>query len=315
MRSELLPRRVRVWMIAVSLACPACSRDFSDVAQDGSGAVRAVLEATSDPDRPDRHGDAMIHVAALLSDPPMLSVVIARGVQVDQRNRNDMTALGIAVDQSCLPCALELLQAHADPNATQGPRHDRPLHRAATRGSPELVEMLLDAGADPDGRNGRGETPLHAAANADARKAVAVARALLARGAHIDATDELGETPVHRAAERDAAELLTFYGGIGADLSAPNAWEATPLDRALETHGDGAAQVLYRLGAKVSWTERFEPPLLAAARVDDVERAEKLLARGADPRQAFEGKSAIDVARENASAGVLAVLTDVSPRP
>ena len=227
-----------------------------------------------------------------------------------------MTALGIAVDQSCLPCALELLQAHADPNATQGPHHDCPLHRAATRGSPELVEMLLDAGADPDGRNGRGETPLHAAANADARKAVAVARALLARGAHIDATDELGETPVHRAAERDTAELLEYStAGLAPTSARPMRGKPRRSTERSMAHGDSAAQALYRLGAKVSWTQRFEPPLLAAARVDDVERAREASGSRRRSAQAFEGKSAIDVARENGSAAVLAILTDVPRRP
>ena len=330
---------VATWAIGASIACAGCSRDPEGAAQDGAEAVRAALEAGADPDRPDGDGDAMVHVAVRRRDPRMLGAVIARGARVDQRNDSDMTALGLAADELAgsertgrrnrndvtvpgvagdelsLACAFELLQAHADPNAAQGPHGDRPLHRAAAAGSPELVEMLLDAGADPNGRSGRGETPLHAAARADEYRGAAVTRLLVARGADARVTDGLGETPVHKAAERDSVELLLYYAGAGADLSAPNAWGATPLDRAVEGHRDRAAEALYRLGAGVSWTRHFEPPLLAAARTDDVERAQRLLAFGADPRRAFDGKSALEVARESGSAGVFALLIEAPARP
>jgi ankyrin repeat protein len=314
MRSEAFGRRALAWA-GVSLACAACSRDVSDVAQDGAEAVRAALEASSDPDRPNKDGDSMIHVAVRRKDPRMLGVVIARGVQIDRRNRSGMTALGLAADKGCLPCALELLEARADPNAAQGVHRDLPLHRAAAAGSPELLAMLLDVGADPNGRNRLGETPLHAAASADDDQGTAVATILLARGADPHAIDALGETPVHKAAEHDSASLLTYYAGIGADLGARNAWGATPLDRAIEGHNDHATEVLYRLGAGVSWPRRFEPPLLTAARTDDVDRARSLLAFGADPLRTFQGQSATDVARDSGSARVLAVLMGAPARP
>lgn len=344
--------RAATWAIGASIACAGCSRDPAGAAQDGADAVRAALEAGLDPDRPNGDGDALVHVAVRRRDPRMLGAVIARSARIDQRNDRGMTALGLTADELAgsdrtsrrnrdegtvpgdelaLACALELLQAHADPNAAQGPHGDRPLHLAAAAGSPELVEMLLDAGADPNGRSGRGETPLHAAAGADEYRGVAVTRLLVARGADARVTDVLGETPVHKAAERDSVELLLYYAGAGAaagvdagadagvdagvDLSAPNAWGATPLDRAVEGHRDRATEALYRLGAGVSWTRHFEPPLLAAARTDDVDRAQRLLAFGADPRRAFDGKSALEVARDSGSAGVLAVLIEAPARP
>ena len=235
MRSEAFRCRALAWA-GVSLACAACSRDVSDVAQDGAEAVRAALEASSDPDRPNKDGDSMIHVAVRRKDPRMLGVVIARGVQIDWRNRSGMTALGLAADKACLPCALELLEAGADPNQR---RECTAISRCIARppqALPSFWRCSSTLAPIPNGRNGLGETPLHAAASADDEEGAAVTTILLARGADLHAIDALGETPVHKAAELDSASLLTYYAGIGADLGARNAWGATPLDRAIEDH-------------------------------------------------------------------------------
>ena len=64
-----------------------------------------------------------------------------------------------------------------------------PAHIAAMRGIDELMETVLDAGADPDQRNHDGETPLHYAANGGHASSVQM---LLARGADIDAADQIG---------------------------------------------------------------------------------------------------------------------------
>jgi ankyrin repeat protein len=317
MRSEgSTPRRRAIaWAAAAAFAASGCSRDLSDSAQDGTDAVRAVLAATSDPNQMNRYGDAMVHVAVLRTDPQMLAAVLARGVQVDLRNARNMTALGLAIESQCLACADQLLRAHADPSLPQGKREDRPLHRAAALGSLDLVRLLLAAGADPNAHNATGETPLHAAVANDPYRASAVSRLLIDRGADFTAVDSLGETPVHRAAVGNSPALIEFYASIGADLSAPNAWGATPLDRAIEARHDPAIEVLYRLGARPALTPRFEPPLIAAARSDDVERARWLMAFGADPEKPYLGETAIDVARAGNNDDVVSVLVGPKRRP
>jgi ankyrin repeat protein len=72
----------------------------------------------------------------------------------------------------------------------------RPLGTAAFVRSPRLVELLLDAGADPNGRNEGGFTALHSAAqNGDA----ATARVLLAHGAESSLADGQGRRPADLA--------------------------------------------------------------------------------------------------------------------
>ena len=61
-----------------------------------------------------------------------------------------------------------------------------PLSRACTNGSAALVELLLNAGANPNTRIATGETPIMTCASSGSADAV---RALLARGADVNAKE------------------------------------------------------------------------------------------------------------------------------
>lgn len=76
-------------------------------------------------------------------------------------------------------------------SAEQG---DRPLHLAAYVGFFDLVQILLDAGADREAPGEYGDRPLHAAARAARPSVIA---ALLDAGADVNAENAVGETALN----------------------------------------------------------------------------------------------------------------------
>ena len=167
-----------------------------------------------------------------------------------------------------------LVAAGADVNAAfGGPEHDEtPLHWAASADDVELLDALLDAGADIEAEGAiiGGGTPL-----ADARGfgQWRAAQRLVERGAHITCQDAAtlgmidrletffvgpdvpapGEVNVafwgacHGGRQRCAAFLLDR----GADINWVAPWEdRTPLDAALRSGAEAVAGWLRKLGAR-----------------------------------------------------------------
>lgn len=65
-----------------------------------------------------------------------------------------------------------------------------PLHIVMTEERPEVVILLLAAGADPNARNDTGHTPLHIAQDPD------VVRILVKAGVDVNVRDDYGRTPL-----------------------------------------------------------------------------------------------------------------------
>jgi hypothetical protein len=79
-----------------------------------------------------------------------------------------------------------------------------------------MIEFLLDKGADINGTNDSGSTPLHTAAW---QGNVAIAELLIAGGAKVNAKNDMDKTSLDWAIEQghpDVAKLIRSHGGIQA---------------------------------------------------------------------------------------------------
>jgi len=97
-----------------------------------------------------------------------------------------------------------------------------PLHYAANNHHKEVVELLIEKGADVNARERYLCTPLHYAL-----PSIEIVRLLVANGADVNAKDKEGQTPLDYA-ESNVRQLAA----IDADLKAQHKDGHTPLDQA-----------------------------------------------------------------------------------
>ena len=84
------------------------------------------------------------------------------------------------------------------------------MHNAVDSDDKEIVELLVNNGADVNATHNGGGTPLHWAARKGHKQIVEL---LIANGANVNAQDEDGGTPLFHASNPEIADLLRKHGG------------------------------------------------------------------------------------------------------
>lgn len=120
-----------------------------------------------------------------------------------------------------------------------------PLYFAAGMGYLDIMQILLDNGADANG-GGRLTCLQHAVI----RQQPAAVRLLLDKGADIQLASERGLTSLHFAVIRRDGEMVNILLGNGADVNAKDAHGRTPIDWAAYKGYDEIMQQLTSHGAK-----------------------------------------------------------------
>ncbi|MGH7143690.1 MAG: ankyrin repeat domain-containing protein [Planctomycetota bacterium] len=193
-----------------------------------------------------------LHHAAQLDD-PAASAALAAAFHADPAalNRPDnrgRTPVWMAVWKSRPAALRQLLAWGADPRLADE-EGLAPIHLAALADpthAPELLALLLDAGADLE-RPARGAlTALHFAARDGLLPA---ARLLLDRHANINARTLARETPLHWALYEGQEEMALFLLQNGAALDAQDAHGDTALHEAARFEYEAVARALCQKGA------------------------------------------------------------------
>jgi ankyrin repeat protein len=122
-----------------------------------------------------------------------------------------------------------------------------PLHWAASRKSPEMVKLLLDHGADPNGREKDGNPPLTTAVFAGEPKVVA---ALIAAKADVNPRGQGDTTPLYWACTRLDVDVINLLLAAGANPNTSDPKQPQPLSAVLQSVREG------RFGEQASPEER-----------------------------------------------------------
>jgi ankyrin repeat protein len=155
-----------------------------------------------------------------------------------------------------------------------------PLHYAALYGSPEVLEFLLEKGADPNARNQAGTTPLVYAAWSFERT-----RLLVEHGAAINIVTNQGITPLLVAsAAQGNLGTLRYLLDKGADLRARTTDGEDALMRAALSGDAEMVKLLLDRGADAKRADNFGfTALLNSTTFPDSKRIRTLLQAGSDP--------------------------------
>lgn len=170
---------------------------------------------------------------------------LAAGVDPNEIYPEGWTPLRTAIVSGKHPAFVRaLLEAGADWDSSDA-RGNTPLVLAANRGNIEVVKALLEAGADPNVGNRFGYL-LHSVVE---QKRVEVVKALVLEDADLEVRDSHLETPLHTATIAGSVELVTTLLKAGADPNARNMICTTPLHYAAALWNPEAGLVLLAGGA------------------------------------------------------------------
>lgn len=179
-------------------------------------------------------------IGACVADSPWLVAKLAAlGASPDFPDLDGWTPLHWCCQSNRSACALALLEAGADPNATHPNEPSTCLHFCAQSSSTRCAALLIAHGADPDAIDpASGASPRHWGAHDAALS--------LAMGPHALGPDLLGRTALHWAARQAASdapalEACLMWVHLGCD----------PL--ALDLSGDSPSDLALRRGLPDCW--------------------------------------------------------------
>ncbi len=248
-------------------------------------------------------GATPLHWAALRGHAEATKLLLAQGANVNARNKQGETPLQVA-ERAKHSAVVQLLKGAAAPiqelvdavrdgeiaklkqliSENHGLLNQKdprfggtPLHWAALKGNPEIVEYLISQGADKGAINQNGETPLQVAERAKRNTVVALLQARTGAAAGdagalieaakrgdvaalrrlvpsnpkaIDAKDaSFGATPLHWASLRGHAEAVEYLVTQGADVRARNVAGETAREVAERAGRADIARILSRAGS------------------------------------------------------------------
>ncbi|MCJ0826446.1 ankyrin repeat domain-containing protein [Luteimonas sp. 50] len=245
-------------------------------------AVMTLLANGADPRAADLGGNTPLHHAARSSDPGVAALLRDAAADLEARNHDGLTPLGIACACGNWRLARFLLERGASAQSDGG----TPALLAAASGEEDDaagVQLLLKHKARVDARDAHGRSALHEAAFAGHVEIIA---ALLAAHADLQARDDHGRTPLLDAARGARLPALEALAAAGADIGV------------LDGDGRGALALACVADASVP------------------ELVQRLLELGADPEPVDRhGRRAIEHAAQAGRWALVAALDPAYPLP
>lgn len=254
--------------------------------------VTELLERGANVAVRNRTGDTPLHFAASSGNMEIAACLLSHGADVDMEMdvgpRAGYRALEIALYDRHLDVVSLLLDQNAEVEAMAGPKDQQAIHRAAQEGFVDVLQRLVQSGADVNAQDKTKYTPLFYAVNGGH---YAAAELLLQHGADPNARDGHGHTPLHSVSyspddwdDLNRPALIQLLCDYGADPNILNNFRESAIflairSRCIDTTRSLVLQKSCDLNMK---NNRDETPLYLAIEYALEEVIVELLGRGAN---------------------------------
>ena len=232
----------------------------------GSGHVNVVdvlLKAGADVNRPDDDGDTALIQASVNGQVDCVKSLIKAGADVNAVNGSRFryqTALIVAANGGHYSCVEALIHAGADVNKVDS-RGKSSVMSAAENCYGHVVKYLLDKGACVND-HGNVKVLLKVAMHGS----LEVINYIVQAGADINETNDDSETTLFQVVKKNCSEAVECLVKAGADIYLADVEGFTPLDAAVRLGHDGCLRELIKGGADVNKVgPRGVKPVLFAA--------------------------------------------------
>jgi ankyrin repeat protein/beta-lactamase regulating signal transducer with metallopeptidase domain len=220
--------------------------------------------------------EAALFAAAACGQEGVAELLVAKGADVNTRNKYWVTPLHLACKKGYVDIARLLLANKARVDA-RTPKGWTPLHFAAENGHKDVAALLIDKGADVNAENSSKRTPFDSAVLNGHKE---VAELLLHKGAVVTVVKTAPYWPLYSACAHGQRDLAELFIQKGALTDIPDSW--SPAHDAVWNQHPSMLALLFDHGADPNAQDRCGWSLLHyAGGFPDMVRL--LLEKGANP--------------------------------